>query len=438
MRIKNQFYGIFIISILSFSLISFNIYKKLDIRSSFYLHNTSPNLSIILMIGDGMGYEHIKLAGLVENGKNNSFCMEALQYKSNVTTFSEDNLVTDSAAAATAMATGSKTNNGMLSVLPNLVILETILEIAQNLGRATGIVTTTSITHATPAAFMTHVPSRSSTSEIVTQIVEKASVDIILGGGKSYFNSTQISDLELNGYAYIENNTALMESNSTKIIGLFAGDHLPYEISRDPLLTPSLYNMTKKAIEQLSKNPNGFFLMIEGGKIDHAAHANNKVDVALETIEFNSAIDYAINYSIQSDNTLLIITADHETGGLKILDNTLNDTLPSVFDSYEQKKMLRIERANNISVSWSTTSHTAADVPIFIFNPISSQLENNCLIDNTKIFDIMHSFFYYNNKNTNSSNNPISGYQIGIIGIIVFSVIIIVKKKSIKGIKSSN
>jgi alkaline phosphatase len=391
----------------------------------------ASNLSIILMIGDGMGYEHIKLARLVELGIDTSFGFETLPYNSNVSTRSADNLITDSAAAATAMATGMKTNNGMLSVLPNLNIIETILEIAQNVNKSTGMVTTTSITHATPAAFMTHVPSRYSTVEIARQIVEESGVDVMLGGGSSYFSAGQISELESKGLVYAENNSILMNCNSSKVIGLFAAGDFPYEESRNPLLTPSLYNMTRKAIELLSKNSHGFFLMIEGGKIDHAAHAHNKTNLALETIEFNAAIEYAMEYCFENNNTLLLITADHETGGLRVLDYNLNETLPSVLESYEERKNLRIQRANNISVSWSSTSHTATNVPIYIYNPIFSELENTSLINNTEVFDIMEYFFYYEDGNTNLPNTTIAGYQLVIIIPIIVSVVILIKRKAV-------
>lgn len=438
MRQKNISRCILILTLTNLFFIIPYHFSKIETKKEnvFDLHIQAPisNLSIILIIGDGMGYEHIKLGRLVELGENNSFYFENLPYNANVSTYSADSLITDSAAAATAIATGFKTNNGMLSILPNLASIDTILELAQSENKSTGVVTTTSITHATPAAFMTHVSSRSSTSEISRQIVEESDVDIILGGGRSFFSENQITELESKGYTYVENNSMLMESNSSKIIGLFADDHLPYEISRDPNVVPSLYNMTKKAIERLSVNNNGFFLMIEGGRIDHAAHANDKVNVALETIEFDLAVEYAINFSAQRDNTLLIVTADHETGGLNVLSNTLNDILPSFIDSYEEKKTLRIERANNVSVSWLTTSHTATNVLIYMLNPKSNDLENKTLIDNTEIFNVMYSFLNFNDEKPNNggSNTPetvISGYHPLIVLSIVISVILITKNK---------
>ncbi|MFX1357343.1 MAG: alkaline phosphatase [Promethearchaeota archaeon] len=356
------------------------------------------NKTIILMIGDGMDHEHLKLAKWVEIGKNNCFSFELVPIIDNVTTYSADNSVTDSAAAATAIATGYKTNNGYLSILPSLISVQTILEMAQEKGKSSGIVSTTEVTHATPAAFMTHVTSRSQTSEIARQIVEESGVDIIMGGGKVYFNSQQINQMQMNGYQIVENKTGLQSISSGKLFGLFADSHLPYEIDRDYSLTPSLADMTDKAIELLSQDPDGFFLMVEGGKIDHAGHANNKVNVALETIEFYYAIERAITFVKNTKNCLLIITADHETGGLLILGDNLNSTLPSQSNTPEENEFLRIKRSENISVSWSTTSHTNADVPFYAYGLDDESIKNFTVIDNTDIIKIMKSFLQIENQ----------------------------------------
>ena len=382
---------------------------KNDLRCS---DNNTKN-SVILLIGDGMGYEHLKLARWVELGKSNLFSMERLPLHLNVTTFSADNSITDSAAAATAMATGNKTNNGMLSVSPLSEPLETILEISQEFGKSTGIITTTAITHATPAAFITHVKSRSNTTEISRQIVENSNVNILLGGGGDHFNSTQLMDLEANGYILIENRSKLMSTDANNLFGLFAPNHLPYEISRDPDAIPSLLEMTVKVIEILSQDPDGFFLMVEGGRIDHAGHANNKTNVALETIEFNYAVDAAISYAEEHDNVLLIVTADHETGGLTILNETLNDTIPSLNRTVEENRLLRFERINNISVSWSTGSHTCQDVPFFGFRTEFNGLNNLSFIDNTEIFDIMKEFI------SEESDNEVDFSRIILIGVVI-------------------
>lgn len=353
---------------------------------------SNNNKSIILMIGDGMGYEHLKLAKWVEVGKYGNLSIENLPFVNNVTTFSSDSLITDSAAAATAIATGYKTNNGYLSTLPNLRSVETILEISQKEGKSSGVISTTEITHATPAAFMTHVISRDQTNEIAAQIVEDSDVSIMMGGGRAYFTPDQLNLMQTKGYQFIVDNTGFLNISSGKVFGLFADGHLPYEINRNYSLTPSLANMTDKAIQLLSQDPDGFFLMVEGGRIDHAAHAHNKIRDALETIEFLNAVERAISFVKNTRNTLLIITADHETGGLKILSENLNNTLPSQDRTAEENEILRVKRAENVTVSWLTTGHTNANVPFYSIGIENDNLENFTVIDNTKIFDIMNAF----------------------------------------------
>ena len=401
-------------------LFKFEFYIPQETNREVKTSNDTDNKeSIILMIGDGMGFEHLKLARWVERGINNSLPLELLPMQLNVTTRSADNAITDSAAAATAMATGSKTNNGMLSISPSLEIIETILEISYDLGKSIGIVTTTAITHATPAAFMTHVQSRSDTTEISRQIVENSTVDVLFGGGSNDFTTSQLIQLEEDGYDIINNRSELMELDSNKIIGLFASSHLPYEKNRDQEITPSLTEMTTKAIEILSQDPAGFFLMVEGGRIDHAAHANDKINVALETIEFSNAVDKAISFSKEHGDVLLIVTADHETGGLTILDESLNDNIPSVNNSLEENMLLRIERINNISVDWSTTYHTNTNVPFFGYSTEFSGFINQSVIDNTDIFKIMNNYLNITNDAPNDFNLRIIGIIVGTTSILI-------------------
>lgn len=371
---------------------NFELNTNQEINQGVKSPTNAGSKSIILMIGDGMGFEHLKLARLVELGKDNRFSLEKLPLQLNVTTYSADNLITDSAAAATAIATGNKTNNGMLSISPLFIILETILEISYKLGKSTGIVTTTEITHATPAAFMTHVQSRSDTTEISRQIVENSTVNIILGGGYDYFSSLQLTQLKERGYKIINNRSELIKVDSGKLIGLFAPRHLPYEIERDQEVVPSLTEMTAKAIEILSQDPDGFFLIVEGGRIDHGAHANNKINVALETIEFSYAVDTAISFSEGNNDALILITADHETGDLKILNENLNDNLPLVNNTAEENNLIRIDRVNNISVNWVSTSHTSTNIPFFGYNAEFFGFDNLSIIDNTDVFEIMKKY----------------------------------------------
>jgi alkaline phosphatase len=348
-------------------------------------------LSIILMIGDGMGPEHVRLGKWVEVGPNGSLLMEQLPFSANVTTYSADSNITDSSAAATAIASGVKINNSFVGIDPNGVVLETIIDVAQAFGKATGVLSKTTIQHGTPAAFMTHVVNRNSYQEITRQIIEEAGIDVLLGGGSRYFNTSEIDAMVDNGYSFVQDRDELLAVASGKVLGLFSYDHMPYEQVRDYDESPSLSEMVEKSIEILSQDPQGFFLLAEGGKIDHAAHAHDQINTALETIAFDKAVGTALEYVNSHPNTILIVNADHETGGLAILGQNLNETLPSSTNEESVNRQLRIERANNITVDWSTTYHTATDVPLYWKGDIFNESVHS--VDNTDIFTAMYTYF---------------------------------------------
>ncbi|MHA1956730.1 MAG: alkaline phosphatase [Candidatus Thorarchaeota archaeon] len=350
-------------------------------------------LSVILMIGDGMGYEQVKISKWVEVGKNSNLIMETFPYNYSVATHSADAEITDSAAAATAYATGSKTNNNWVSIAPNGTELQTILEMAQINGKSTGVISTTSIQHATPAAFMTHVESRGDTSVITQQIIERAGVDVLMGGGRAFFSAEQIDFMAANGYTLAEDKTTLDDITSGKILGLFAGGEMSYEQERDINLIPSIAEMTDKSLEILSQDPNGFFLMVEGGRIDHAGHDNSRVDVVLETIAFDNAIEVALSYVEENSDTILIVTADHETGGLMVTGDTLNDELPSSENTEMENRNIRIARAFNVSVTFEADYHTDSNVPLFIYGDVFEDYLLDDVIDNTQVFHIMDDYF---------------------------------------------
>jgi alkaline phosphatase len=349
-------------------------------------------LSIILMIGDGMGFEHVKLARWVEVGKEGLLNMETLPVSMNVTTHNYNQQITDSAAAATAIATGEKTNNTMVSFDHNGQKIETILEYAAEIGKSTGIVTTTEITHGTPAAFYSHVSSRYNDSEIMRQLVEEGNVDVVMGGGRELFSESQILSMQRKGYAIIENRSELIHTQNDKILGLFSAADMPYERFRDRENTPSLSELTKKSIEVLSQDPDGFFLMVEGGKIDWAAHAGNAQNTAIETIEFDKSVEIAMNYAQIHDNLLLIVTADHETTDLTVISESLSDNLPINDTDEEQNEQLRKLRTNQIHVTWSNFMHTSSNVPLY---GIGSDITDNnkTIVDNTEIFNFMKNHF---------------------------------------------
>jgi alkaline phosphatase len=279
--------------------------------------------NIILMIGDGMGTAHIN-ATRNHLQPDGSLALDTLNRTAMVETHSSNTLVTDSAAAATAFATGAKTNNGMISLSPSRDTLETILEVTQRHGKATGLVTTTSITHATPAAFAAHVPSRYQQDSIAVQLLEHR-VDVLLGGGREDFKSeSRADDRDLiqeaihAGYTYLESRAQLLaETQSQMLLGLFAQDHLAYSLDR-PMSQPTLAEMTGTALAILSRDPDGFFLMVEGGRIDHAGHANNLENIIAETIDFDDAVSRAAAFVDENEDSILVVTADHETGGLEL------------------------------------------------------------------------------------------------------------------------
>ncbi|MHA1906354.1 MAG: alkaline phosphatase [Candidatus Thorarchaeota archaeon] len=358
-------------------------------------------LSVILMIGDGMGYEHVKIAKWVEVGKNANLTMETLPYSYSVTTHSADAQITDSAAAATAYATGVKTNNNWVSIAPNGTELQTILEMAQINGKSTGVITTTTIQHATPAAFMTHVESRGDSSVITQQIIESAGVDVLMGGGSAFFSEYQIEFMVANGYSLAEDKSTLEGITSGKVLGLFSEGQMYYEQERDINLTPSIWEMTDKSLELLSQDSDGFFLMVEGGRIDHGGHDNSKVDVVLETIAFDNAIEVALRFVEEHSDTILIVTADHETGGLMITSDSLNGVLPSTENTEMENRNIRIERANNINVTWNADYHTDSNVPLFIYGDAFEHYSIADVIDNVQLFDIMDD--YYSGRIQNQS-----------------------------------
>lgn len=356
-------------------------------------------LSIILMIGDGMGFDHVELARLVEVGVSGSLNMQDSDWNASVTTYSADAAVTDSAAAGTAIATGVKTNSGYVGLSPEDVPLETILEYAQTQNKSTGVVSTCRIIDATPASFMVHTDSRYNYSEIARQIVEEADVDVLLGGGLDYFDGAQISTMITNGYSVVYNRTEMASVTSGRIFGLFNGIHMDYEYDRNYSVQPSIAEMTNKSIELLSQDADGFFLMVEGGRIDLAAHYEDQVRNPIDTIAFDEAVDVAMDYVKNHNNTILIVTADHETKGLVVMSHNLNSELPADLVSETDKRTLRAERANNVTVDWTATYHTAWPVPLFAIGDAFDDMTENIPIDNTDVFTLMKDFYLGNPLN---------------------------------------
>jgi hypothetical protein len=281
------------------------------------------------------------------------------------------------------------------------------LEYAQTLNKSTGVVSTTSIMHATPAAFMAHTDSRNNYVDIVEDIVYDANVTVLLGGGTWRFSSSYQSTMASNGYTVVHDRAGMLSVTSGKLLGLFSIEDMDYESVRDYSTDPSLLEMTNQSLHILSQDPDGFFLMVEGGRIDHAAHVNNPIDVALETIEFQKAVERAIDYVDANPNTILIVTGDHETGGLTVVNSNLGSVLPADLTLESDKRDLRMERADNVTVIWTTTGHSDADVPIFCYGDEFSGLPVNYTIDNIDIYTLMKDYYQGNPLDVTDETAPL-------------------------------
>ncbi|HEY63103.1 MAG TPA: alkaline phosphatase [Caldilineae bacterium] len=344
--------------------------------------------AIILFIGDGMGEAQRTAGRWAAVGRDGMLAMDAMPFSGWSCTASANSAVTDSAAAATALATGVKTNNGMIAVDPAGRPLTTILERAQTRGKAVGLVTTTQVTHATPAAFAAHVRSRKEMLEIARQMIA-AGVDVLLGGGEDEFLPTTMSgcypqpgersdgrnliaEAVAVGYTYVCDADALAAvdpTSTSRLLGLFADEGMVRPFS------PSLAEMTRKAIEILSQDPDGFFLMVEGGQIDWASHANDAANAIADVIGLDEAVSVALAHAATAPDTLIIVTADHETGGMRV-DLVAGEQGPFYMPD-----------GTPFYVSWTTGGHTSVDVPTTAQGPWADLLAGT--YENTYIHDVM-------------------------------------------------
>lgn len=317
--------------------------------------------NIILMVGDGMGTSQV-FAGITANkGKLNLMQFPVAGFSM---THSSSNYITDSAAGATAFATGKKTYNGAIGVDTAKKSIKTILEIADEMGLSTGMVSTSSITHATPASFIAHQPSRGMEEEIAADFLH-TDIDVFIGGGKKFFNERTdsinlLTKLEEKGYTVLDKLSDIETTQAKKLAGFIGEGHGEKMPKRGEALTVS----TKKAIEILSENKDGFFLMVEGSQIDWGGHANNVEYITREMLDFDKAIGAALEFALEDKNTLIIITADHETGGLAISGGDLEK--------------------GKVRGAFTSNKHTAVMVPVFAIGPGAEAFGG--IYDNTAIF----------------------------------------------------
>ena len=366
-RNKSVAIVIFSVVLLISTILGSLVFNKISNQKLEKLPTTTKEIkNIIFMIGDGMGENHIIAGELYKGEKLN---IQKIKNRSYVTTHSTET-VTDSAAAATALATGYKTNNGMIGKDQYGNNLENLIEFANKKGMRTGIVCTQKLNHATPASFSVHNLDRGNYDEIAQSQIESC-IDLMLGGGRQYFSKYKTKMSE-NDFDWVNDIYELKAVNKDrKVIGTFAEDALSVEENRI-----SLSDLTKEAISRL-ENDSGFFLMVEGSDIDTYSHGGDISKTLNEIIDFDNAVFVAKKYVDENPDTLLIVTADHETGGLNLEGVTTAEQLTN-------------------SLFTSGGSHTSANVLLFAYGMGAKDLTKYDLIDNTSICKFVRQGIYNN------------------------------------------
>ena len=297
------------------------------------LAQSAPNgerpTNVILLIPDGFGPASSTMARDYLRWRDGSgtLTLDSLETGS-VRTFAANSRVTDSAAGATAYSAGVKTDNGAIAVDTLEQPVGTILEAAEARGMATGLVATSRITHATPASFAVHVPDRWMENTIAVQELSQG-IDVLLGGGRRHFlpeskdgrredDRNLIDEATADGYTYVSDRDGFLAASGTPLLGLFSMSHMDYEMDRDPDAQPSLAEMTEKTLDLLSQDDDGFFVMIEGSRIDHAGHSNDAAAHLHDILAFDDAVASAVEFAKADGNTLVVVVSDHETGGMSL------------------------------------------------------------------------------------------------------------------------
>lgn len=381
-------------------------------------HGPNKAKNIIFMVPDGQGLSNVTTARIFKNGPNGEpLYQETLENIGYQRTHSANSTVTDSAAAASAWAVGEKYVNGEISCHGDSTVAcidqnPTILELAEAMGKATGLVATSQISHATPAAFGAHVHSRGCGLEIARQYIANANVDVILGGGiyhadpssdcavysESYNNANgdgrqYIIDLAMNdGYAFVNDKDQLADAvanGSKKVLGLFEQngtgggktvEHFWVDGTTYPEGEPTLAEMTAAALDVLEDDKDGMFLMVEGSQVDWENHPNRVEGQIAESLGFDEAVKVVLDWvnakADRKKHTLIIVVADHETGGFAI--NGPYGDLSKAGEIVED--------------GWTSGNHTAVDTIIYSQGPGSEQL--NAAVDNTDLYYVMESVLH--------------------------------------------
>ncbi len=336
--------------------------------------NNKPK-NIILLIGDGMGLSQISTTYYYQEAPASFSRFKQIGL---IRTSSSSHKITDSAAGATAFSCGTKTYNAAIGVNADTVPQPTILEMLGNeQGKKTGVIATSSITHATPASFYAHVPFRSMAEQIAT-FMPTSNIDFFAGGGLKFFNqrvdqANYVDTLKQNGFeVYTE---ALPEATNLKpgkkYGCLLASDGMdPVALGRGSFLPDA----TSLALKHLSGTEQGFFLMVEGSQIDWGGHANDAEYIITEMQDFDQVINLVLDFAEQNPGTLVVVTADHETGGFSLSGA---EKKPAKWKPYRDY--------NELNPTFSTGGHTSTLIPVFAYGPGAEQFQG--IYENTGIFD---------------------------------------------------
>lgn len=319
---------------------------------------------VIFMIGDGMGLAQISGAMSLYQGVN---AFERFSHIGLSRTHSADDYVTDSGAGATAFSIGKRTYNNAIGVDKDSVPHPTLFELVkQKRSWSTGVAVTSSIVHATPASFYAHVKHRRKYEEIAEHML-KGNCDVAIGGGYKFFEQRKdkrsiLSELRQLGYTTSTDSLTWRSIDASKLVYLHAYDGLPSVLNgRKDFLTKA----TQLAINNLSKNDKGFFLMVEGSQIDWGGHEMNYDYMQSELWDFNETINAVLDYAKKQGDVLVIVTADHETGGLALAENESN--------------------RKTFTPKYTYNEHTGVMVPVFAYGPGADRFSG--VYDNTALFD---------------------------------------------------
>ncbi|MFJ7994133.1 alkaline phosphatase [Peribacillus frigoritolerans] len=430
-----------LVSALAFGSLSWSGADRVSAKGN---PNKEPEIkNVIFLIGDGMGVSYTSAYRYLKDNPGTKVA-ERTEFDKYLVgqqmTYPEDSAqnITDSASAATAMSAGVKTYNAAIAVDNDKSEVKTVLEAAKEKGKATGLVATSEITHATPASFGAHDENRKNMNSIADDyynelIKGKHKIDVLLGGGKSNFVRPDVNlakAFEKDGYSYVTDKNQMLKDKNEQVLGLFASEGLPKMIDR-PSETPSLADMTSSAIQRLNKDKEGFFLMVEGSQVDWAGHDNDIVGAMSEMEDFEKAYKAAMEFAKKDKHTLVVATADHSTGGFSIgakgiynwygepikaakrtpdfmadaivkgadVEKTLkqyinqnvvkltNGEIKTVTEAAKSKNVTNVDNAieaifdNRTNTAWTTGGHTGEDVPVYAYGPYKERFAGQ--VDNT-------------------------------------------------------